>query len=154
MPLSFHLRLLALQFIISVLLSGAITFINKGFNGEFFVNWAKGFVLTFILIPIVVRFIPSVKAFLAKTFRQTNPGFLFKCFAALCVAVMMETLIAFALTSLQNGWDGAFIGQWLYSTVMALPVGMMIGLAMVFWIEPKIHAFIEEGHRIKAAKAK
>jgi hypothetical protein len=154
MPLSIHLRLLALQLIISILLSGAITLINKGFNDAFLVNWAKGFVLTFILISMVVRFIPSVKAFLAKAFGQANPGFWFKCFTALCVAVMMETVIAFALTSLQHGWGGAFIGQWLYSAVMALPVGMVIGLTMVFWIEPKIHALIKEGHRIKAEKAK
>lgn len=95
-----------------------------------------------------------MKAFLAKAFGQTNPGFWFKCFTALCVAVMMEAVIAFALTSLQHGWGGAFVGQWLYSAVMALPVGMMIGLTMVFWIEPKIHALIKEGHRIKAEKAK
>lgn len=45
MPLSIHFRLLVLQLFISILLSGAITLINKGFNDAFLVNWAKGCVL-------------------------------------------------------------------------------------------------------------
>lgn len=152
MPLSFHLRLLSVQFTTAFLLSGAITLINKGFNDAFFGNWAKGFLLTFILVPFVVQLIPLLKTRLAKIFNQSQPGFWFKCFTAFCVAICMETVIAFALTSLQFGWQAGFLENWLRAIVMALPVGLMIGLTMVFWLEPKIHALLAEGKRIAAAK--
>lgn len=152
MPLSFHLRLMAVQFCTAFLLSGAITLINKGYNDAFLGNWAKGFVLTFVLVPFVVQIIPHLKKALAKVFNQPEPGFLFKCFTALCVAIMMETLIAFALTLLQQGWNSEFFINWLRAAVMALPVGFLIGLTMVFWIEPKIHALVAEGKRLQAER--
>lgn len=152
MPLSFHLRLLAVQFTTAFLLSGAITLINKGFTGEFWVHWAKGFLLTFLLVPFVVQLIPHVKNRLAKFFNANTNSIGFKCFAALCIAFTMETIIAFALTSLQFGWQSGFVGAWVYAAVMALPVGIVIGLTMVFWLEPKIHALITEGKRLQALK--
>lgn len=152
MPLSFHLRLLSVQFTCAFLLSGAITLINRGYNESFYINWAQGFVLSFILIPFVVKLIPIVGAFLGRHLGNRLPRVIFKCLMALCVAVMMETVIAFAITSIQMGWYADFISQWFRAAVMALPVGLMIGLSMVFYIQPKIQLLIEEGKRIHAAK--
>lgn len=152
MPLSIHLRLLSVQFTCAFLLSGAITLINKGYSESFYTNWAQGFLLSFILIPFVVKLIPIVAAFLEKHVGRHLPRVIFKCLMALCVAVMMETVIAFAITSVQMGWHAGFVGQWFRAAVMALPVGLLIGLSMVFYIHPKIQALIQEGKRIQAAK--
>jgi hypothetical protein len=152
MPLSVHLRLLSIQFTCAFLLSGAITFINKGLGDGFLASWGKGFILSFILIPFVVKLIPILSSFLAKHLLRHMPVVIFKCLTALCVAIMMETVIAFALTSFQHGWHTGFLGQWLYATLLALPVGLCIGLCMVFVIQPKIQALIEEGKRLAAAK--
>lgn len=147
MPLSFHLRLIAVQFTIAFLLSGAITLINQGFGPEFGVQWGKAFLLTFLLVPIVVQLIPRVKALLARVFRQTNPGTGFKCLTACCVALMMESIIALALTALQFGLSSDFFARWAWAVVMALPLGITIGLVMVFRVEPVIQALGAEGKR-------
>ncbi|MGN0920144.1 MAG: DUF2798 domain-containing protein [Cellvibrio sp.] len=152
MPLSFHLRLLAVQFCTAFLLSGAITFINKGLTDQFIADWSKVFLLAFLLVPFVVQLIPHLKQWLAKVLNANKDHFAFKCFAAFCIAVVMETVIAFALTSLQFGWQSGFFTSWVTAAVMALPVGMVIGLTMVFWLEPKIHALIAEGKRLQALK--
>jgi hypothetical protein len=152
MPISFHLRLLCIQFTCAFLLSGVITFINKGYDDRFYVNWSQGFIGAFILISFVVKLIPLLGAFLGKYIGPYLPRVIFKCLMAFCVAIMMETVIAFAITSIQFGWHEGFPGQWFNAAVMALPVGIMIGLTMVFFIQPKIQALIEEGKRIQALK--
>lgn len=73
---------------------------------------------------------------------------------AFCVAAMMETIIAFALTTYQLGWHAGFFGQWFYAVLMALPVGLVIGLSMVFYIQPRMQSLIDEGQRIAAARKK
>lgn len=72
MPLSFHLRLLAVQFCTAFLLSGAITFINKGITDRFIADWSKGFLLAFLLVPFVVQLIPHLKQWLAKTLKNAG----------------------------------------------------------------------------------
>lgn len=64
MPLSFHLRLLSVQFTCALLLSGAITLINRGYSDLFWSQWAQGFLVVFILLPFVVKLIPRLGAFL------------------------------------------------------------------------------------------
>lgn len=152
MPLSFHLRLLAVQFTTAFILSGAITLINKGYTPHFAGDWAKGFLLTFALLPLVIQLIPHIKTRLARLLGANKDSVGFKLIAACTVAVFMESIIAFALTSLQLGWQPGFGYAWAHAILLALPVGLAIGLTMVFWLEPKIHALITEGKRLQALK--
>lgn len=57
----FFLRL-GIQFAIALVLSLVITIVNHGVGSGFPVNWAKGFVVAFAIIPPALQIIPRWRA--------------------------------------------------------------------------------------------
>lgn len=128
---------LCIQFAIALLLSLVITMINYGFTEAFFRNWAKGFAVAFIIIPLALRLIP----FVARGVRAVLGNrsiFVIRCGVAICVATMMEGLIALAITLAQRGLAPGWPVMWGAAFLKALPVGLLIGFTMTFLVQPRM----------------
>lgn len=126
---------LSIQFAIALLLSFAMTAINYGIKGEFFQNWAKGFIVAFIIIPLALRLIPIVARGVRAVIGNRTP-FVLRSAVAVCVAVMMESLIALAVTFAQHGLASGWPMVWATTFVKALPLGLLIGVTMTFIVQP------------------
>lgn len=126
---------LGIQAGIALLLSGVITLINHGVTASFATNWARGFVVAFLIIPLAIRLIPVVAA-AARRILGNRSLFVIRCAVAIGVAVMMEALIALAVILAQQGLAAGWLALWGTAFVKALPVGLAIGFTMTFLVQP------------------
>lgn len=129
---------LGIQFLIALLLSLVMTIINYGFEGAFFYNWGKGFVVAFIIIPLALRLIPVVAKGLRAVIGSGSPLIL-RSLVAVCVAAMMEGIVSFAVTLAQHGVEAGWPMLWANTFVKALPVGLLIGFTMTFIVHPRMY---------------
>lgn len=128
---------LGIQSTIALLLSLAITALNYGFGAAFIQNWAKGFLVAFIIIPLALRLIPTV-ASSVRAVAGNRSIFAIRCMVAVCVAALMEGLIAFAVTLAQYGLASGWLMVWAATFVKALPLGLVIGVTMTFFVQPRM----------------
>lgn len=128
---------LSIQFAIALLLSFVMTAINYGLKGAFFQNWAKGFIVAFIIIPLALRLIPIIARGVRVVVGHTTP-FVLRSVVAVCVAVMMEGLIALAVTLAQHGFTSGWPVVWVTTFVKALPLGLLVGVTMTFIVQPRM----------------
>ena len=126
---------LGIQAGIALLLSFVITLVNHGFTASFAANWARGFVVAFLIIPLAMRLIPVVAA-AARRILGNRPLFVIRCAVAIGVALMMEALIALVVILAQQGVAANWLALWGATFVKALPVGLAIGFTMTFLVQP------------------
>lgn len=134
-----------IPFMIALLLSIVITIINYGFTGPFFYNWGKGLVVAMIVIPIGLRLIPYVAGGVRAVLGD-RPAILLRCVVAVCVAVMMETIVSLAVTLAQRGLVPGWQALWGLAFLKALPVGLLIGFSMTFIVHPWMQRIAASGH--------
>lgn len=127
----------SIQFVIALLLSLVMTVINYGFKETFLQNWAKGFVVAFIIIPLALRLIPIIAKGVRMVLGNCSP-FVLRSVVAVCVAIMMEGLIALVVTLAQHGVTSRWIILWATTFVKALPLGLIIGFTMSFIVQPRM----------------
>lgn len=135
---------LGIQFAIALLLSLVITLINFGLTDAFARNWARGFVVAFLIIPLAMRLIPIV-ARGARAVLGNRSIFTIRCAVATCVAAMMEGLIALAVTLVQQGPTAGWLILWGDTFLKALPVGLLIGFTMTFLVQPRMQKLAAAG---------
>jgi len=128
---------LSIQFAIALALSLVMTTINYGFEGAFLQNWAKGFIVAFLIIPLALQIIPFVARAVRAVIGNASP-FAIRCVVAVCVAAMMEGLIALAITFAQHGFGSGWASVWALTFVKALPLGLFIGFTMTFLVQPRM----------------
>ncbi len=126
-----------IQFTIALLLSLVMTVINYGFSGPFSQNWAKAFIVAFLIIPLALRLIPPIAAHTRAVLGNRSP-FIVRSVVAICVAAMMEGLIALAVTLAQRGLAPGWPVMWGSTFLKALPIGLMIGFTMTFIVQPRM----------------
>jgi uncharacterized protein YacL len=73
------------------------------------------------------------------------PNVAVKVVLALCTAVVMELMLASAVTFSNNGLGEGFVAQWAMAFLKSLPVGVMIGLCMAFLIKPRLDRWMVAG---------
>lgn len=135
---------LSIQSAIALLLSLVITIINYGFAGDFIGNWVKGFLVAFAIIPLAMRLIPPV-ARGARAMLGNRSDFVIGCAVAICVAAMMEGLISLVITLAQSGFSANMLTVWGATFVKALPVGLLIGFTMTFFVQPRMQRLAAAG---------
>lgn len=126
---------LGIPVVIALLLSVVITIVNYGFSGPFFYNWSKGLVVALIVIPLGLRMIPYVAGGV-RVVLGDRPAIVLRCVVAVCVAMMMESIVSLAVTLAQRGLVLGWPALWGLAFLKALPVGLLIGFAMTFIVHP------------------
>lgn len=56
----------------------------------------------------------------------------------MCVATLIECVIAFAVTMVQHGPAPGWVAWWAALFIKALPLGMLIGFTMTFIVHPRL----------------
>ncbi len=128
---------LGIQLTIALLLSFVMTLINFGFSGNFIHNWIKGFVVAFFIIPLALSLIPIV-ANAIRLMARNCPTLALRSLTAVCVAALMEGMIALAVTVVQLGASPGWMNVWFTTFVKALPLGLIIGVTMTFIVQPRM----------------
>jgi hypothetical protein len=57
---------------------------------------------------------------------------------SLLTAVAIESVLALAVTAINTPWDSAFGPAWWIAFSRSMPVGVLIGLFMGFYMKPKM----------------
>lgn len=137
-PRKIKMMHLGIRFVIALLLSLVMTIINYGFQGAFFYNWAKAFVVAFLIIPLALRLIPLVATGIRSVVGNA-PLFVIRSLVSVCVAAMMEGIVSLAVTFAQHGFESGWPTLWGNTFVKALPVGLLIGFTMTFIVHPRMY---------------
>lgn len=122
---------------IALVLSGVITWINLGWVDGFVVRWLQAFVTALPVLPFGFVTLMTLEQLLRPCLRVL-PNVMAGVLLALCSAVVMETLMACAVTLSNHGLGQDFTTQWAAAFWRSLPVGVLIGLLMTFVIKPRM----------------
>lgn len=123
--------------VVALLLSIVMTMVNFGLGADFLRNWVKSFAVALVVIPLALRAIPSVSAAVTRISGIRHPVLL-RLLVAICVAIMLECVIAFAVTMVQHGPASGWVAWWAGLFIKALPLGMLIGFTMTFVVHPRL----------------
>lgn len=84
-----------------------------------------------------LRAIPTVSAAVIRIAGIKHPVLL-RVVVAMCVATLIECVIAFAVTMVQHGLAAGWPAWWAGLFIKALPLGLLIGFTMTFIVHPRL----------------
>jgi hypothetical protein len=127
---------------IALILSGVITWLNLGWVDGFVGRWMMAFGIALPVLPLGLLTLVTLERLLGPRLSvwPRVPG---QVALALCAAVIMEFLMASAVTLSNQGLTAAFPGQWSSAFLRSLPVGVVISLLMGFLIKPRLARWME-----------
>jgi hypothetical protein len=129
---------------IGLVLSGVITWLNIGWVDDFGARWMRAFFTALPVMPLGMYIMMALDRVL-KPQLGSLPNVAVKVVLALCTAVVMELMIASAVTISNNGLGEGFVAQWAMAFLKSLPVGVLIGLCMAFLIKPRLDRWMVAG---------
>nr|WP_284150480.1 DUF2798 domain-containing protein [Curvibacter sp. CHRR-16] len=121
---------------IALLLSGLITFINTGLEGDFALRWLKGFITT---IPVMFVAL-GILGLLDKLIIKLMPAMRLlprQLLTAVIAACIMESIVSAAVTMSTHGAGAGFAAIWAQAVVKSLPAGLVVSLLMGLVIKPR-----------------
>lgn len=130
--------------VICLILSGPITWLNLGWVDGFFGRWMLAFATALPVMPLGMLTLLALDRVLAPRL-SAWPRVVALVVLSLCTAVVMELLMASAVTLSNHGLSAAFPGQWAAAFLRSLPVGVLIGLVMGFVVKPRLARWMEAG---------
>lgn len=126
---------------ISLILSCVITWVNLGWVDDFFSRWMLAFATALPVMPLGMLILVALDRVLGPRLSAWPRG-LATLVLALCTALVMELLMATAVTLSNQGLSAAFPAQWVTAYLRSLPVGVVIGLVMAFLIKPRLNRWM------------
>jgi hypothetical protein len=122
---------------IALLLSGVMAWANGGFDVDFYARWGRGFLTSLVVLPLILASLGVLEGLVNRVFASLHwVGR--KTLVALLTAVVMESVLALVLALLNNPWGSPLAPYWWAAFSRSLPMGMVIGLSMSFYIKPKL----------------
>jgi len=124
---------------IALLLSAFMTWANAGAGAGFAALWARNFATSMIMLPLILLGIGQLE----KMVLVAAPGlslFWRKVVVSLLSSLAIESLLALVITLVNNPWDSTLALYWWKSFSRSLPVGLLIGFFMGFYMKPKLDA--------------
>jgi len=129
---------------IGLVLSGLITWLNIGWVDDFGARWMRAFFTALPVMPLGMYIMMTLDRVL-KPRLGALPSVGVKVVLALCTALVMELMMASAVTFSNNGLGAGFVAQWAWAFVKSLPLGVLIGLCMAFLIKPRLDRWMVAG---------
>ena len=137
---------------IALILSCIMTWATIGFGPEFLARWARGFFTTLLVLPFVLVCVGALDKQAGK-FLAGWHWIARKLVVAAITAVMIETVLAFAITAVGHPFDATFVNTWWLAFSRSLPVGMLIGLFMSFYMKPRLDKMRQAARAARIAQA-
>lgn len=114
-----------------------MTWANVGFGEIFFSRWGRSFLTSLVVLPMILVCLGALERRVDAVFASMHwVGR--KLAVSLLAACAIETVLALAVTMINNPWDSTFGHSWWIAFSRSLPVGVMIGLFMGFYMKPKM----------------
>jgi hypothetical protein len=129
---------------ICLILSGVITWLNLGWVDGFVGRWMRAFATALPVMPLGLLTLVVLERVLGPRL-SVWPRVAVQVVLALCAAVVMELLMASAVTLSNQGLSAAFASQWATAFLRSLPAGVVISLVMAFLIKPRLARWMEAG---------
>ncbi|WP_372660250.1 DUF2798 domain-containing protein [Hydrogenophaga sp.] len=134
------LRVIYPVFLISILISlsvtGLVTYLNTGWDAGFVSRWmpAAGLAIVFVLPMggVIMALVSRLVAWLVPDHRVWQHRLVF----ALLMGMSMEAVVTAIATGTNMGLQDGLASAWAHAYVQALPLGLCIGLFMGFVVRP------------------
>ena len=124
--------------------SGVVTYTKIGFSNDFFHQWLTSFLtFIFVMMPIFAIVMTVVNKGVQARFEHrssTQQNIIF----GLCMAPIMAGVMAVSTTLNNTGLVdlNSFIQAWLVNFFTALPIDIVIAIALSVFIKPKVKSYL------------
>lgn len=122
---------------IALLLSAVMAWANVGFGDAFLGRWARGFVTSLVVLPVVLSSLGVVESVVNRVFGAA-PKLARKFIVAFSTAMLIESVLALFVTLTSGHAGHSFGAAWWLAFSRSLPLGVAIGLFMTFYMKPKL----------------
>jgi hypothetical protein len=122
---------------VALLLSAVMTWANVGFGDAFLPRWGKSFLTSLVVLPIILVSLGALEKWVDTTF-TTAHWVARKLAVSLLTAFAIESVLALVVTALSTPWGHSFAPTWWITFSRSMPVGVVIGLFMAFYLKPKM----------------
>jgi hypothetical protein len=124
---------------VALVLSAVMTWANVGFSELFFAKWGRSFITSLVILPLILVSLGALDKSVEKIFASLSKAGR-TLVVSLLTAFVMESVLALAITMINNPWDSTFAFAWWVAFSRSIPVGVLIGLFMGFYMKPKMDA--------------
>lgn len=124
---------------VALLLSAFMTWANAVEGAAWAPIWARNFVTSLVVLPLILAGIGQLERVVAAL----APGmgaFARKLLVSLLTACVIESLLALVIALLNSPWDATLATFWWRAFSRSLPIGLVVGLFMGFYMKPRIDA--------------
>ncbi|APW44530.1 DUF2798 domain-containing protein [Rhodoferax saidenbachensis] len=122
---------------VALLLSAFMTWANVGLGDAFPATWARNFVASLVVLPLILMGIGHLEHVAAVLLPRLAP-FWRKLLVSLLTACVIESVLALVIALINSPWDATLARFWWLAFSRSLPIGLVIGLFMGFYMKPKI----------------
>lgn len=136
---------------VALLLSAFMTWANAQAGAPFLATWARNFATSLVFLPLILLGLVQVEKLLTVLAPKLQGNWL-KLAVSLLGAVLIESLLAAVIAVMNNPLDATWPAFWWRAVSRSLPVGMLIGLFMGFYMKPKMDQ-MKQARLAKAATA-
>ncbi len=127
---------------VALILSAFMAWANVGFGPAFAGAWARGFVSSLVILPLVLAALGPLERGVLRLFPGLH-SFGRKVIVSLLTAFAIESVLSLAVTAINSPWDSGFSHYWWMAFSRSLPVGVLIGLGMAFVVKPRLARMME-----------
>ena len=114
-----------------------MTWANVGFGELFFAQWGRSFITSLVVLPMILVSLGALDRLVDATLVNLHwVGR--KLVTSLPTAVVIESVLALAITAINTPWGSTFGHAWWIAFSRSMPVGVLIGLFMGFYMKPKM----------------
>lgn len=124
-------------------LTCAMTYKNLGYTSTFYSSWATSFVWSVLVTAPIASIVSALMHFYVNRvfskLAETPKNVIF----GIHMAVVMEGIMACVTAANNVGFNliPGFLGGWFEAFAVALPIGLVLSLALTFTIKPRLVRF-------------
>ena len=122
---------------VALLLSAFMTWANAVPGADFLPIWARNFVTSLVVLPLILVGIGRLDRLATERLPRMSP-FGRKLLVSLLTACVIESVLALVIALINSPWDATLARFWWQAFSRSLPVGLVIGLFMGFYMKPKM----------------
>lgn len=124
---------------IALLLSAFMTWANAAAGAPFAALWARNFATCLVMLPLILLGIAQLEKLVAMVAPTLRP-FWGKVVVSLLSSLAIESLLALVISLVNSTWDATLPLYWWKAFSRSLPIGLLIGFFMGFYMKPKLDA--------------
>lgn len=127
---------------VALVLSAFMTWANVGFGAAYLSTWLRSFCSSLVILPLVLASLGPLERLVFRLFPAMH-GFARKIIVSLLTAFTIESVLALAVTLINSPWGSGMGHYWWTAFSRSLPVGVLIGFFMAFYVKPRLQRMMQ-----------